>query len=491
MAILGTTGIARVTFAEFSPLFDADGLRLDGSGLVGTQDTWGYEAAATGLYRGFSLSVGQFHYETDGFHANNDLTHDIFNAVSTVALNPEFTLFGEYRHRETEGGDRRLRFEINDFDPTFRSEVERETARVGFHAQPSNNSDLIGVYTWADLSIDDRTSDPIFGDLITIIEEDAQSVQLQYLRHDGPLRTVIGGAYMQSNLRRETDFFGFFTNVESANVGYYNGYAYFHFNLPQQVTWIGGGSVVNYQRSNGEPEIFQFHPKIGARWELNDDITIRASYLRNLKPSRVSEQLIEPSTIAGFNQFYESFDGSVVDQVGGRIDVMLSKHSWIGGEAIGRWWDVVVIDAPNAETKEQLYRGYVYLTLWDKFALSAEFLHEMSSSDAPFDFEKWQTTSLPVTLSYFGETGLFGSVGIELVDHKFKDPGIGGSDEFVVVGAAIGYRLPNNAGIISVEVQNLFDEDFQFQNRTLRPDLTAAPRYAPERTLLARGTIKF
>ena len=53
------------------------------TGLGGTQNTWGDEVSATGLYRNASISVGQMHYETDGYRANNDLRHDIFNAVST------------------------------------------------------------------------------------------------------------------------------------------------------------------------------------------------------------------------------------------------------------------------------------------------------------------------------------------------------------------------------------------------------------------------
>ena len=120
LALLDTTGPARVTFAEFAPLFDADGLALTGSGLAGTQDTLGGEYAVTGLYRNASISVGQYHFETDGYRDNNDLEHDIFDAVSTFAVTPEFSFFGEYRYRETEGGDRQIDFNIDDFDPTVR-----------------------------------------------------------------------------------------------------------------------------------------------------------------------------------------------------------------------------------------------------------------------------------------------------------------------------------------------------------------------------------
>ncbi len=49
---LDTPGPAGVTFAEFAPLFDADELRLDASGLGGTQDTWQRHGRDHRLYRG-------------------------------------------------------------------------------------------------------------------------------------------------------------------------------------------------------------------------------------------------------------------------------------------------------------------------------------------------------------------------------------------------------------------------------------------------------
>ena len=60
-----------------------------------------------------------------------------------------------------------------------------------------------------------------------------------------------------------------------------------------------------------------------------------------------------------------------------------------------------------------------------------------------------------------------------------------------VVNVSAGFRLPDNRGILSVEALNLLDENFKFQNRTTRPDLVAAPRYAPDLTVLGRLTLGF
>ncbi len=490
LAILGSNGVSRVTFAEFSPLFDADGARFDASGLFGTQHTWGDELSATAMYRGVSVGVGQFHYETDGYHSNNDLTHDVLSVISTIAISPEFTLFGEYRDRESEGGDRQLDFDLSSFDDTIRATYEREIARVGFHAQPTSTSDLIGVYTWG--TLEDQSSIDFFGSTLAAIDkETADSVQLQYLRDDGHVRTVIGGSYIDTGRSVDSTFAGFPVSSVDRDSEYYNGYAYFYVDYPEEIMWTLGGAFASYEEAASVPDVHEFLPKLGVSAELNEYVTLRVAYLKNVKPNRVAEQLIEPTTIAGFNQVYDAFAGSVLEQVGGGVDLMLSDRVWIGGEAIKRWWEVPAVGAPAAETIEEVYRGYLYVILSDSFALSAEVIHEDSSSDAPLDFASWTTTSVPVSLNYFSDLGLFGSAGLEFVDHSFSNPGDGGSDEFVLVNAAVGYRFPGNSGIVSLEIQNLFDEDINFQNRSVRADLTAKPRYAPERTVLARGTISF
>ncbi len=61
-----------------------------------------------------------------------------------------------------------------------------------------------------------------------------------------------------------------------------------------------------------------------------------------------------------------------------------------------------------------------------------------------------------------------------------------GSDRFWVVDAALGYRLPKRYGMVAVEVKNLFDEEFQFQDTD-----AANPSIYPERLALVRVTLSF
>ena len=65
--MIGNAGPTRVSFNEFTPLFQRDGWQFAGTGLVGTQDTRADELTATTLQGRTSVSVGQYFYDTDGF----------------------------------------------------------------------------------------------------------------------------------------------------------------------------------------------------------------------------------------------------------------------------------------------------------------------------------------------------------------------------------------------------------------------------------------
>jgi hypothetical protein len=77
------------------------------------------------------------------------------------------------------------------------------------------------------------------------------------------------------------------------------------------------------------------------------------------------------------------------------------------------------------------------------------------------------------------------------VDQKgeFGDPFAGfepDDDQFWILDASIGYRLPKRFGIITVEGKNLLNEGFKFQDTD-----PANPRIAPERFILGRITLSF
>ena len=65
-------------------------------------------------------------------------------------------------------------------------------------------------------------------------------------------------------------------------------------------------------------------------------------------------------------------------------------------------------------------------------------------------------------------------------------PTVHDDDQFWVVDAGIGYRLPNRFGFLNLEAKNLFDHDFKFQDTD-----PANPAISPERLFLCRFTLAF
>jgi hypothetical protein len=67
------------------------------------------------------------------------------------------------------------------------------------------------------------------------------------------------------------------------------------------------------------------------------------------------------------------------------------------------------------------------------------------------------------------------------------------SDEFYVVDAAIGYRLPKRRGIVSLEVRNLLDEKFLFEDLEFRTSdpFSVTREFIPDRAIMGRITLNF
>jgi outer membrane receptor protein involved in Fe transport len=65
------------------------------------------------------------------------------------------------------------------------------------------------------------------------------------------------------------------------------------------------------------------------------------------------------------------------------------------------------------------------------------------------------------------------------------------TSNFTVVDAAIGYRFPRRRGLVSLEVRNLFDDSFSYQNLSFQTNEPLTPRFVPARTIFARLALFF
>lgn len=505
--ILEGAGPAEPAFNEFNALFFRNRLALQASGVAGGNDTLGDEITLSGVQGRGSFSVGQFHYETEGFRENNDLRQDIYSAFAQVRLSHKTSVLGEVRLNESERGDLALTF-TDFYIDTLRQEEDLSSVRVGARHAFSSRSEVIASYLFrsADLLTD---VSPGFLKLESDVE--AHFGEVRFLTSVGRSSLTGGGSYSRVQDTTVTTFQGLPSSdeIDSEHAGVY---IYSQMRLPQEVTLTLGGSADFLDGATSDEDRDQFNPKLGLTWNPVPATTLRAALFRTLRRPTVSrlntEATLEPTQVAGFNQFFADAEGDAAWRYGLAVDQTFSPKLHGGAEWSARDLDVVFFNVPGLvpavtrrDWKEQIARAYLYWTPHPRISLSGELLYEWFDRDTTGDlagveqFTELQTLRVPIGVRYFHPCGFKAAFTATYVDQDgdFTVPDdfgdvviVPGEDQFWVVDASIGYRLPKRYGIVTLEAKNLFDEEFNFQDTD-----PANPRIIPDRLILLSLTVSF
>jgi tetratricopeptide (TPR) repeat protein len=509
LQILEGGGPSAIGFNEFNPLFTRNRVALQVNGLAGNNDTFADDATVSGVKDRFSFSLGQFHYETDGFRENNDLKHDIYNVFLQSAITPKLNIQAEYRRRETEQGDLQLRFDPEAFQNRTRREIDQDTFRLGARASISPQSDLIvsGIYTDRN-SLQSVSRD--FPDPVSFTQDDQEGFQVegQYLLQHGIFNATLGGGTYDIDddrvVRLQFPFPCPFPTCEfpsKIDRKYHNTYLYTNTTFPRTVSWTVGLSYDSIDDRNGDFD--KFNPKVGIQWDFTDWARLRLAYLRTVKRVLVVDQTIEPTQVAGFTQFFDDINATETELFGVGIDTILASTLYGGIEYTRRDLQVPIRDMGQVgrfDRWEDLAQAYLYWTPHDRWAISAkaEFEKFRRSTIDPSLQENGtlpevKTLALPLFARYSNPSGFSAAVGGTFVSQKVElSPSSmlsRDSDEFYLVDAALRYRFPKRFGLFSLEVRNLFDQSFFFRDLNIQTEGEAVtPRFIPDRTVLIRLT---
>jgi len=504
-------GPADAAFNEFTPLFQRNQVRSTVSGIFGNNGTLGEEVVVSGIQDRFSYSLGQFHYETDGFRKNNQVEHDIYNLFTQIALTPKLDFQVEYRWRETAQGDLRLVLDPS-FEHNEKRALEQEMARAGFHVSLSSKSDLI-----FSLIHNDRETMLESSNLIAISNVEARQkgwdLQGQYLLQNNDFNLVFGaGTYkVDEDLEINIDLSDFLNLIgeedssisDSGTAEQNNVYLYLNTAFPDNLVWtfgIGYGAV--------EEEILildtdHFSPKFGLEWSLSEHLKLRGAFFRTLKRPLISNQTLEPTQISGFTQFFDDLNGTNSDFYGVALDAVLKPTLRGGLEGHQRKLKQPETSASDGvlfvEQKERFYRLYLYWTLLERWALSVEGLYEGFEGGlaTPVKPSKLDEFSIPLRLGYFSASGLFlelgGTYTYQKVEFRAESDFIKDREKFAVANAVIGYRLPKRSGILSIEITNLFNRKFLYQGKIFinADKFQSNTGFTPNRVILFRLTLNF
>jgi tetratricopeptide (TPR) repeat protein len=527
--IVAGAGPAEAAFNEFTPLFERNGHQFVISGLSGSDDTWADEIVLSGIEDRFSYSIGQFHHESDGFRENNDVEYDIYNLFAQFALSEQVDIQFELRSRETEQGDLILNFDSDDFSVSERRIIEQDVGRLGLHVAPSPRSDFVLSLIRTEREEELNQMDPMAATLDVDIEEEADDIQAQYLFRGNRFNVSagLGISDIDADQLEVIDlsptfaggicppfppFFGIctFTTPTDPKTEQRNAYAYVNIIGSRDITWTVGASHDSIE--DDFLDVDETSPKLGIQWDFTDNARLRFAYMETVKRTLVAEQTLEPTQVAGFAQFFDDVTGTKAERYGLGLDVTLRKPGppgllsggiYAGFEISERDLEVPRVEPATStitseDQNDNFDRVYLYWTPQPEWAVRIEIQREHFKRrdtlglNLPAEVE---TTSLPFVVRYFRATGLFAQVGTTFVqqDIELSPASTFGEDseDFVVVDAAIGYRLPRRRGILSLEVRNLFDEDFLFQDASIQQSEPSNPRFIPDRTVMGRVTLSF
>ncbi|MEM1382831.1 MAG: FecR domain-containing protein, partial [Pseudomonadota bacterium] len=472
LALFDVSGPARATFSELTPFFEGDGLAARITGFAGTQGTYGDSASFSALAEGYSIQVGQFHTETNGFRVNNAVRHEVVNVLGKGQILPWLDIFAEYRYRFTDGGDRSLEFDLvpGGLTQTFGFEDERNLVRGGFHARIGGSQHIAGIGTY----VDQETAEKTEGIPTDVFNQDAVEGQLQHVGRFGPFSTVAGGFFS------ETDFAFGGVPEQAFETTNFNGYGYVTLSIDDLGPLAGAEITGGFSVDVFDTEFFDdfddttVNPKAGVKLFLTDDIILRGAFTQTLKPVQILDQRLEPVTVAGFPQFFDTTNGARTRQYGVGADIRLTPWLSTGAEASWRRTETPTpftgaLPGTEDTTDEREFSAYIDAAFANRFSTSLNLRHLDTESEFIFDLAEFRVTEIEASIGWFHPSGFFASGGIGYVFHDFIGDvgGVEQSDDFPIGRLTFGFRLPNERGIVSLDIENAFDSDFSFEDRPL------------------------
>jgi hypothetical protein len=496
---INAAGPATASASEFNSLFKRNQTNVFLSATGAELGTASGDVVVGGIYDAWSFSVGGSHFNTDGFRENNDQKDNFGNVFVQAAVSPDTSVQFEYRYRKTESGDLNLHIDET-FSPARRSEAESDTYRVGLRQAFSPNSILL-VSVQRKLDDSSFSDEPVPG-LIQFGEErldnKALGIELRHLYRATQYNINTGAGYVDLDepvITTQTDPFLCTppcVTPSDLSAKHTNGYVYSDIRVMPEVTLALGASVDFFDTLDASTESQdQVNPKLGVTWQAQPGTTLRAAGFRVLTRSLVTDQTLEPTQVAGFNQFYNDVASTDAWRYGVALDQKFSRMVFGGVELSQRDLTVPInISIPSIldikteqDWEENLGRAYLFMTPTERIGLSVEYLYERL--DRPFALPGSATSvsevkahKAPLGIRYFSPSGWTVDVKGTFVREKVNSGDVNNvtkqTSDFWLADAAVSYRLPRRRGFVSVGATNLFDKEFAYEqlnelNTEMRP----------------------
>ena len=487
LSLISAGGAGNASFNEYTPLFYQSGSAGQVSLMSGGNSTSSGEAVFSGVSNKVAYSFGGYQFSTDGFRPGAFQDSTIANAFIQMAVSPETSLQAEYRYQDISYGDLQQRFFPNDYIPSLvQSELNR-FVRLGARHDLSTQSTLLASFTYSD-NHGTQYFEPVPGIAQTgDVPQKNKSGEVQYLYRADSFNITSGlGAFS-----REATTTLAVTVLPSGpltfpnDLKHSNAYIYSNIHALDNLTLTLGLSAEFSSSSSSELEKTandrdQYNPKFGLTWQATKSTTVRAAAFRSVKRPFIANQSLEPTQVAGFNQFYDDLNNTVSRRYGLAIDHTFSSNLHGGVEVSRRDSDVaqngilspiplVVLHTVRPSTLDRR-SAYLYWTPTSWLGLSMNYQFERYGDDPNFyvyNFSDFDSHRLQLGMKAFLPSGWSFSLTPAYYDQNGTINSITtgpqyGADHFWMVDAGVNYRLPQRHGFISAGVKNMTNEDFMY-----------------------------
>jgi len=479
---------------EYNSLFENNKINLLYNKIYGGKNTQTTDLSMSTVYDKLSFTTSSYKFKTDGYRVNNQQEQNFINSFLQYQVSSDLNIQFEYKEREFNGGDINQRFGENNFDSNFHKDQKNIYRRFGVNYIINTKNQLylsrIESYGTLYYRLDDGTQ------IDTIITNtNGKSTELQYITTAEKYKVISGvGTSSQTGDDLLIIDFGFFDLTVPSNIQikHDNAYLYvpFKYNDSNSFTFGLSYDAIKQPTNVNKSAI---NPKFGFI-NTSKSTTFRLAAFRTLKRPILSEQTLEPTNIAGFNQFFDESNGVIAERYGIGLDELLNRKTRIGIELTHRniikYFTINITTLAQKRIKEYLHKSYINYTPNEHLALFFELIYD--SFESEYDTSKTNTKtpvtlktfSIPIGVKYFYKSWLSITLNTTFVNQDVSfsvqnSPLNKFSDSFVVTNLILDFKY--NAKIkLLFGVSNVFNEKFQYHNNQSETAFTREIDFYPE-----------
>ena len=466
----------------------------------------------------------------DGFRFNADEENEVGRGFVQVAVSDRDTIQLNAIRGERETGDLPLRQLL----PTVfastaapeRIDTTETNVGLGWHRKLSPGSDLAVSVIWNET---EQTGEFLDTPIRSTATLSGPQIEAQWVKRQGRATWIAGAGAFDGSVELVS---GDGETLESDDT-YANLYGYLKLRGFGPLEFTVGAAAEDVESPVGLlPPRDSFipaaelsydktglSPKLGVSATLSTGTTLRAGVFHRVAPFIGRLQTLEPTQVAGFNQFFEDVGGTQSWNYGIGFDQQVGRRVFFGGSWIER--DLTVPEAycdtdfpgfefsgcafrepvavEEREDDETYVRGYASGTVGSWIALTLGYDNWdrelettwVAGNTALFQ-DRVRTERIRPEIRVYAPMGLFLRLRGTWYDQKVDQfDTIGLPDRTVVesdfktVDAAIGYRFPKRWGSFVIEGRNLNNEKFEFYERSVQE------RVIPARAVIARLEITY